>query len=189
MKTKLAIFASGTGSNALKILEYFEEHNQIEVVLILSNKKEAKVLDYASLYQTNKLVVKKKEFLNEDFMLNTLKLFRVDFIVLAGFLWLIPKYLVHNYKNKIVNIHPSLLPQFGGKGMYGMNVHRAVKDSKESISGMTIHYVNEHFDEGEIIFQAKCELDESDSPEMIAQKVLQLEHQHYAPIIESVIIN
>jgi phosphoribosylglycinamide formyltransferase-1 len=134
------------------------------------------------------LVINRNYFYETEEILQVLNQKNTDFIVLAGFLWLIPDYLVNTYANRMVNIHPALLPKYGGKGMYGMNVHRAVKVAGEKESGITIHYVNAKYDEGNIIFQAACSLEETDSPEIIAQKVRTLEHQHFAPIIESLII-
>jgi phosphoribosylglycinamide formyltransferase-1 len=184
----IAIFATGGGSNAQKIIEHFENHDAAKVSLIISNKKNAGVLDIAAAKNIPTLIINREEFYQTEDILQKLDTFHIDFIVLAGFLWLMPTYLVKSYANKVVNIHPALLPKYGGKGMYGMNVHRAVHAAQEEESGMTIHYVNEHYDEGTIIFQAKCTLQITDSPEDIAKKVLQLEHQHYPKVIESVIL-
>lgn len=184
----IAIFATGGGSNAQKIIEHFENHPKVKVSLIISNKKNAGVLERAAVKNIPTLIINREEFYQTENILQKLDTFQIDFIVLAGFLWLIPTYLVKSYVNKVVNIHPALLPKYGGKGMYGMNVHRAVHAAKEAESGMTIHYVNEHYDEGNIIFQAKCTLQSSDSPEDIAKKVLQLEHQHYSKVIERLIL-
>ena len=184
----IAIFATGGGSNALKIIEHFEFHDVARVRLIISNKKNAGVLDKATVKNIPSLIINREEFYQTENILQKLDTFDIDFIVLAGFLWLIPTYIVKSYANKVVNIHPALLPKYSGKGMYGMNVHRAVHDDKETESGMTVHFVNEHYDEGAIIFQAKCSILSSDSPDNIAKKVLQLEHQHYPKVIEKLIL-
>lgn len=183
----IAIFASGTGSNARKIVEYFVDHPEINVVLIVSNKKTAKVLDLSLEYQLSTLVIDRSYFYESKDLLNVLKAESVEFIALAGFLWLIPPYLIDAFPSHIVNIHPALLPKYGGKGMYGMNVHRAVKQNKEVESGPTIHLVNAEYDKGEVLFQTKCPLQEEDSPETIASKVLALEHEHFAPTLEDFI--
>ncbi len=183
----IAIFATGGGSNAQKIIEHFKDNNETQVSLIISNKENAGVIDKAKAHNIPTLIINRHEFYKTKDILKKLHTFDIDFIVLAGFLWLIPNYLVKEFPNRIVNIHPALLPKYGGKGMYGMNVHRAVFEAKEEESGMTIHFVNEHYDEGAIIFQAKCLLDTTNSPEDIAQKVLELEHQYYPKVIEKVI--
>lgn len=183
----IAIFASGSGSNARKILEYFEERNDVEVAIIITNRKNAGVLNHASDFDVPSLRIDKSYFYKNDCILKVLKSEKIDLIVLAGFLWLIPAYLISEYPEKIVNIHPALLPKYGGKGMYGHHVHEAVKVNNESESGMTIHYVNEQFDEGGHIFQAKCDISSLDSSDDIAAKVLQLEHKHYAEVIDSVL--
>jgi len=184
---KIAIFASGTGSNAAKIVKHLKGHKTIEVVLIVSNKSTAGVLSMASQNGIPTEILNRQEFNNNEGFLEKLSSFEVDFIVLAGFLWLVPGYLVQAYTKRIVNIHPALLPKYGGKGMYGMNVHKAVKSANESESGPTIHFVNEHYDEGDIIFQVKTEILESDTPDDIAAKVLKLEHQYYPIVVEKVI--
>ena len=183
----LAIFASGTGSNALKIIEHFKAHPSIRVALIVSNKKEAPVLDIARRNGIPTTVISRKKFKESEYVLEILNTYHIDFVVLAGFLLLVPSYLVDAYQNKIVNIHPALLPAYGGKGMYGMNVHQAVHQAGEAFSGITIHYVNEHYDEGNIIFQAKCAIERSDTPKDIAMKVRTLEHRHFAPVVESLL--
>ncbi len=185
---RIAIFASGTGSNALKIIEHFKAHSSIEVALVVSNKDTAGVLEIAKAHQIPTLLLEKNIFRKSTQLLNDFKVYQIDFIALAGFLWLIPAYLVKAFPNKIVNIHPALLPRYGGKGMYGHYVHEAVFAAKEQQSGMTIHYVNEQYDEGNIIFQASCTLTPNDNPTIIAQKVLQLEHKHYAKVIENLLI-
>ncbi|MEM6395875.1 MAG: phosphoribosylglycinamide formyltransferase [Bacteroidota bacterium] len=179
------MFVSGTGSNARKIIERFKDHPHISVALLVSNKSKAPALLMAAEHDVPTLVVNRSRFYDHtDFTLGELERFEIDFIVLAGFLWLIPAYLVEAFPNKIVNIHPALLPKYGGKGMYGMHVHRAVVEAGESESGMTIHYVNEHYDEGNIVFQARTGIDPGDTPEQVAQKVLKLEHEHYGSVVE-----
>lgn len=183
----IAIFASGTGTNAGKIIEYFKENPNIRVVLVVSNKATAPVLNLADQHGIEKMVIRRRSFYETEGLLGELRKRKVDFIVLAGFLWLIPKYLVRAYEKRMVNIHPALLPKYGGRGMYGMHVHQAVKAAGESASGITIHYVDEHYDEGSIVFQASCPLEPEDEPEDIARKVQRLEHQHFAPVVEQLV--
>lgn len=183
----IAIFASGTGTNAGKIIEYFKENPNIRVVLVVSNKATAPVLNLADQHGIEKMVIRRRSFYETEGLLGELRKRKVDFIVLAGFLWLIPEYLVRAYEKRMVNIHPALLPKYGGRGMYGMHVHQAVKAAGESASGITIHYVDEHYDEGSIVFQASCPLEPEDEPEDIARKVQRLEHQHFAPVVEQLV--
>ena len=183
----IAIFASGSGTNAENIIKYFKSNNQININLILSNKKEAFVLKRAEKYNIPYFVFTKEEFYKSEKILKKLKEYNIDFVVLAGFLLLIPANIINNYKNKIVNIHPALLPKYGGKGMYGNNVHKAVKLNNETETGITIHYVNEKYDEGAIIFQAKCNIDVDDSIEKIADKVHKLEYKYFPVIIEKIL--
>ena len=187
MPYNIAIFASGSGSNAESIINYFSKKTDIDVSLIVSNKSDAYVLTRAKNHNLDTLILDKAHFNSDKKMLDNLSKYNIDFIVLAGFLWLVPAYLVKAFPHRIINIHPALLPDYGGKGMYGKRVHQAVFDNNERTSGMTIHYVDEHYDEGHIIFQEKVELQASDTPDIIAQKVLELEHRHYARIIESII--
>ncbi|MEM1216505.1 MAG: phosphoribosylglycinamide formyltransferase [Bacteroidota bacterium] len=184
---QIAIFASGTGSNARKIIEYFQDHPSIEVTLVVSNKSAAPVLEMAESFGIATQVIQRKVFYETETLLDDLQ--SVDLLVLAGFLWLVPPYLVHAFPHKIVNIHPALLPRYGGKGMYGMHVHQAVAEAGETESGLTIHYVNEVYDEGQIIFQARCALDATDTAEDIAAKVLALEHEHFAPTLEQLLLH
>jgi len=182
---KLALFASGRGSNAEKIISYFAESSQVSAELIVTNKADAKVLDLARQEQISQFVIANKaEFTQSDKLLNALHDKGITHIILAGFLWLIPTNLINAYPNSIINIHPALLPKYGGKGMYGMNVHKAVKANGEPRSGITIHLVNEHYDDGKHLGQFTCDLDRCDSPEDIAEKVLALEHYHYPRVIE-----
>ena len=183
----LAIFASGGGSNARKIIEHFHGSHTGKVALIVSNKADAGVLAIAAEYNIPTLVINRKGFYETEEILDVLNSHEIDFVVLAGFLWLAPGYLVKAFKGKIVNIHPALLPKYGGKGMYGHHVHEAVKAAGEKESGITIHLVNEHYDEGDIIFQTTCPLEPNDSAEDIARKVLALEHHHFPKIIEQLL--
>ncbi len=178
---KLALFVSGTGSNARTIIDRFQQHPEdgVEVVLVVSNKPDAGALLMAAERNVPTLVLNRRSFYDTEDLLTQLSAFRVDFIALAGFLWLVPGYLVRAFPNKMVNIHPALLPAYGGKGMYGANVHRAVKTNAEPESGITIHYVNEQYDEGDYVFQAAVRLDPEDSPEKIGERVLRLEHANY----------
>lgn len=184
---KIAIFASGTGSNALKIIEHFKDKDVATVALVVSNKSKAAVLDKAKANNIETLIIKRTTFYDTKEVLTLFKEKGIDFVVLAGFLWLMPRYLVKAYKEKMVNIHPALLPKYGGKGMYGMNVHKAVHAAKEAITGITIHYVNEHYDEGSVVFQASCKVIATDTPEDISMKVRALEHQYFPQIIEELI--
>ncbi len=184
---RLAIFASGNGSNAQNIAEYFDSHPQIRVALILSNKPDAYVLKRAQNLGIPTVVFDREEFYNTDSILQKLQKHNIDFIVLAGFLWLIPKSLIDAFPRKIINIHPALLPRYGGKGMYGNRVHRAVLDAGETQSGITIHYVNERYDEGDIIFQAKCPVFPEDTVDSLANRIHGLEYKFYPQIIEKII--
>lgn len=183
-KSKIAILASGGGSNAEEIIKYFQHHPSIEVALVLSNNPEAFVLERVKKLGVTAKVFNKQEFQQSEIFLRWLKELQVSHIVLAGFLWLIPDYLINAFERRIVNIHPAILPKFGGKGMYGMKVHQAVKASGETETGITIHLVNEKYDDGQILFQARCILTETDTPEQIAKKVHQLEHASYPKVIE-----
>lgn len=183
----MAIFASGKGSNAQRIVEYFKRRKTGEVAMIVSNKPRAGVLRMAEENGIRSVVIDRSMFYESQRLLEVLRDQRIDFIVLAGFLWLMPEYLVRAFPDKIVNIHPALLPKYGGKGMYGMHVHEAVHKAGDDKSGMTIHFVNERYDKGSIIFQAQCELDASDGPNTIAAKVLNLEHQYYPEVIEKLL--
>ncbi len=184
---KLAIFASGGGSNARKIMEHFEQSSVAQVALVVSNKRDAGVLEIAAARGIPTEIIDRQGFYESEAILDILKKNEIGFIALAGFLWLIPAYLVRAFPRKILNIHPALLPKFGGKGMYGLHVHAAVKAAGETESGPTIHIVNEHYDEGDIIFQARCPVSAEDTPADIARNVLALEHRFYPEIIEQVI--
>ena len=183
----IAILASGAGSNAQKILEHFSDRMDIAVRLIVSNKQEAGVLNIAKVASIDTFVVTRDSFYATTDLLVELDKRNIDFIVLAGFLWLIPPYLIQHYPDRIINIHPALLPKYGGKGMYGHFVHEAVHLAKETHSGITIHYVNEKYDEGSIVFQEICEILPSDQPEDIARKVQVLEHSYYPTVIDQLV--
>ncbi|RZL31584.1 MAG: phosphoribosylglycinamide formyltransferase [Pedobacter sp.] len=187
MKKRIAIFASGSGSNAQKIMEHFKRNTEVEVSLVLTNNADAYVLQRADSFEIPSHVFDKQEFYKTDNIIDLLKNLDIDLIVLAGFLWLIPKNLIQEYPGRIVNIHPAILPKFGGKGMYGDFVHKAVMQANEPEGGITIHYVNENYDEGEYIYQAKYKIDKGDNLEMIKFKGQQLEHLHYPKVVESII--
>lgn len=187
MKKRIAIFASGSGSNAQKIMEHFKYDDRAEVVLVLSNNSDAYVLQRADNFEIPTHICCREDFYDSDEVIQLLKRLQVDLIVLAGFLWLIPQNLLQQFPNKIINIHPSLLPKYGGKGMYGDRVHQAVLDAKEEESGITIHFVNENFDEGEIIQQARFRIEPEDTLEIIKFKGQQLEHLHYPKVIENLL--
>jgi formyltetrahydrofolate-dependent phosphoribosylglycinamide formyltransferase len=185
--THIAIFASGAGSNAEKIIAHLKNHTSIQVSLIVCNKPGAGVLGIAAANQIPTLLIEKDRFFRGDAYLPELRSRNIGFVVLAGFLWKVPDALVAAYPNKIINIHPALLPKYGGKGMYGMHVHEAVIAAGEKESGITIHYVNEHFDEGAPIFQATCPIEPGDTPEQLAEKIHVLEHRHFPEVVERVV--
>ncbi len=184
MKKKIAIFASGSGSNAQKIIEHFKRSAVAEVVLILSNNPNAYVLQRADNFEIPSHSFSRHEFYDTGQVVKLLKNLQVDLVVLAGFLWLIPSSLLAAFPNRIINIHPSLLPKYGGKGMYGDKVHQSILDNKEEESGITIHFVNEHFDEGEVIHQSRFKIDPKDNIEVVKFKGQQLEHHHFPRVIE-----
>ncbi len=186
MIRKIAIFASGSGSNAENIISYFEKSDKFEFPLILSNKPDAYVHQRAKKFQIPSFYFTKESFIDGNEILDFLNTYKIDSIILAGFLLKVPEVLVQAFPNNIINIHPALLPKFGGKGMYGDNVHKAVKASGETESGITVHYVNEHYDDGNIILQAKCALNELDTPESIADKVHALEYEFFPKAIEQI---
>ena len=187
MKRKIAIFASGTGSNALNLITYFSEHPLAEVVLLASNNSNAGALQHAARLNVPSAVFDKAAFNRPEIILSCLQQHGIDLIVLAGFLLHIPTFLVEAFPQSIINLHPALLPKFGGKGMYGMHVHRAVKEAGETLTGITIHYINEHYDEGMIIAQYSCPVEADDTPETIAQKVHRLEYRYYPLVIEQLL--
>ena len=183
----IAIFASGTGTNAREIIKYFQDVADTSVSLVISGKTEAGVVEIAKEHNIAVMVLDRKEFKESEMLLSDLRGQNIDFIVLAGFMWLIPKFIVTAHQGCIVNIHPALLPKYGGKGMYGISVHKAVIDAGETESGITIHYVNERYDEGSIVFQAKCSVKPDDTPESLAERVRQLEHEHYPRVIKELV--
>jgi len=187
VKKRIAIFASGSGSNAQKLMEHFKRNAEIEISLVLTNNPDAYVLQRADNFEIPSHIFDKYEFYKTDEVIDLLKNLDIDFIVLAGFLWLIPQNLIAAYPGRIINIHPAILPKFGGKGMYGDHVHNAVIAAGETEGGITIHYVNENYDEGEYIYQAKYKIDKNDSLEMIKFKGQQLEHLHYPRIVEGIV--
>jgi phosphoribosylglycinamide formyltransferase 1 len=183
----VAVFASGNGTNAQRIIDYFSGNPQIKITLVLSNKQDAFVLQRAQHLNVPSFCFTANELKNTSIVLDKLKEYKIDFIVLAGFMIMVPDSLIKLFPNKIVNIHPALLPKYGGKGMFGDHVHKAVIEAKEKESGISIHYVNEKYDEGAIIFQAKCEITPTDTPETLAARIHELEHKYYPEIIEKVI--
>ena len=184
-KKKIVILASGSGTNAENIFNFFQNNKQVEVVKLYCNKKNAFVFERAKKYNISSQLIN-RDFLNEK-LLDELKVLEVDYVILAGFLLKIPDNLVSNFPNRIVNIHPSLLPSYGGKGMYGMHVHEAVIAARELKSGITIHFVNEHYDEGQVIFQAECEIQSQDTAEDLASKIHILEQNYFPRVLNSVI--
>ncbi len=184
---KLAILASGTGSNAKVIIEHFEASEKVCIALVASNNADAGVLSIAEDFSIKTFILNKQNFKESEDFIMLLKHLEIDFVVLAGFLWKVPSNLILKFPDRIVNVHPALLPKYGGKGMYGHFVHEAVHANKEKESGITIHFVNENYDEGNIIFQAHVQLAEGDIPLSIEQKVRALELKHYAAIIDELI--
>lgn len=183
-KIRIAIFASGSGTNAEQIIQHFRKVESGEVGLILSNNPTAYVLERARNHKIPHFTFNRDDFYKSKKVDEVLRLNKIDFIVLAGFMWLIPERFLRQYPQRMVNIHPALLPKYGGKGMYGMHVHEAVVANKEKESGITIHWVNEKYDEGQVIFQAKCKVAAGDTPEMVAEKIHKLEYAHYPKVIE-----
>ncbi len=186
---RIIIFASGSGTNAENIIKYFHERKIAEVTHVFSNNLRAKVLKRAHDLKVKALHFDKASFYDTNEVLNILKDANPDVIVLAGFLWIFPKKIIEIFPNKVINIHPALLPKYGGKGMYGHHVHEAVVRNKEKESGITIHYVSEHYDEGAIIFQAKTAISESDTAEDVANAIHQLEYKHFPVVIEKVLLS
>jgi phosphoribosylglycinamide formyltransferase 1 len=184
---KIAVFASGSGTNAQAIAEYFNKNSEVKVDCILTNNSNAYVLERAKKLFIPSIIFTREELFNTLNIVNLLKERHIDLIVLAGFLWLIPKQIIEAFPNRIINIHPALLPKYGGKGMFGMHVHQSVINNKESESGISIHFVNEKYDEGNIIFQAKCKVDPSETTESLAEKIHELEHIHFPRVIHEVI--
>jgi phosphoribosylglycinamide formyltransferase 1 len=187
-KIRMALLASGDGTNVSNFIRYFKDHPVIEVALVVSNNLDALVLSKAAKEGVAHLVIRNDQWKDKDLVMGIFTESKIDFIVLAGFLLLVPGFLIEHYQNKIVNIHPALLPGFGGKGMYGMRVHQAVIDAGEEKSGITIHQVNERYDEGETICQFSLDVKHDDTPESLARKIHQLEYKHYPKVVEKLIL-
>lgn len=183
----IAIFASGSGSNAENIINFFNNDPEVQIRLIISNKSDAFVLERAKNLRIKSAIFSNSDFRETSKVLNFLKSESIDLVVLAGFLIKVPINLIEAFPNKIINIHPALLPKYGGRGMYGNNVHKAVVEAGEKESGITIHYINEEYDEGNIIFQAKCDISDSDTFSNVAEKVHALEYKYFPKIIKQVI--
>ncbi len=186
---RIVIFASGSGTNAENLIKFFQNREQVSVIQVLTNNPHAKVLDRCKKLKVSALSFNRVAFTETDDVLNILKASKPDLIILAGFLWKFPEHILHEFPNKVINIHPALLPKYGGKGMYGMHVHEAVVANHETETGITIHYVNENYDEGAIIFQATCEVSSSDSAEDVAAKVHELEMEHFPKVVEKLLSN
>lgn len=185
---KIALFASGNGTNVQRIIEYFNNNQKVNVSLVLTNNSKAGVIKRAKDLRVRYLLFSKDDFYHSSKIVDVLNEHDIDMIVLAGFLWLIPVNIIKVFSGKIVNIHPALLPKYGGKGMYGRYVHEKVIQNQEKESGITIHYVNEKYDDGQIIFQAKTAIEKKDTPDSLAQKIHQLEYEHFPRVIEKLLL-
>lgn len=185
--TNIAILASGNGSNAQRIIEYFSGNAKVKVAIVITNNENAYVRQRAAMLGVKDVYISRADFKSGEKVVETLRQNNIHWVILAGFMQLIPSLLIKDFPNKIINIHPALLPAYGGKGMYGMHVHEAVIANKDAESGITIHYVNEVYDDGEIIFQAKCSLNAEDTPDSLAEKIHELEHAHFPKVIEQLI--
>jgi phosphoribosylglycinamide formyltransferase-1 len=183
----IAIFASGSGTNAENIIKYFSTGNSAKVTLVLSNRREAFVLNRAAALGVKTIFFDRIDLYKKDTVLDCLLDNKIDFIVLAGFLWLIPEKILDTYGRRIVNIHPALLPSYGGKGMYGEKIHEAVIANGDRESGITIHYVNRFYDEGDIIFQARCKIEPGETADTLAKKIHTLEYKHFPEVIEKLV--
>ena len=186
--TRLAIFASGSGTNAENIIKYFQNRSGISISCVCTNRPDAGVIERAQRHHIPVLVFTREDLYQNGRVLTYLNQNMIDWIILAGFLWLVPAALIDRYPSKIINIHPALLPQYGGKGMYGERVHRAVLENSEKKSGITIHFVNREYDKGSIIFQATCEVDPADTSESLATRVHKLEYEHFPRVIEEAVL-
>jgi phosphoribosylglycinamide formyltransferase 1 len=184
---RIVIFASGSGTNAENLIKFFHNKNNASVIQVLTNNPYAKVIERCNKLNVSCLSFNRIAFYNTNHILDILKNLNPDLIVLAGFLWKFPEMILNKFPNKVINVHPALLPKYGGKGMYGMHVHEAVVSNKEIETGITIHYVNEHYDEGAVIFQAKCDVSSSDSAEDVAAKIHELEMEHFPKVVESIL--
>jgi phosphoribosylglycinamide formyltransferase-1 len=185
---RIVIFASGSGTNAENLIKFFHNSDNATVIQVLCNNPHAKVLDRAKKLQVSALSFNKVAFTKTEDVLNILKASQPDLIVLAGFLWKFPENILNAFPNKVINVHPALLPNYGGKGMYGMHVHEAIVANKETKTGITIHYVNEHYDEGAIIFQAKCDVVSSDTAADVADKIHKLEMEYFPKVVEQLLL-
>jgi phosphoribosylglycinamide formyltransferase-1 len=183
---RIAIFASGEGTNTQCLIDYFSGSN-VTIALIACNNPAAGVFKRAKKSNIPSLLIDRESLYKSKLTLQRLLEEKIDLIVCAGFLWKIPDAILHAFPDKVINIHPALLPKYGGKGMYGMKVHKAVIDAGEKTSGITIHYLNENYDEGKIIFQSKCEINEDDTAEILAQKIQALEHEHFPKVVEQIV--
>lgn len=184
---RIAVFASGNGSNAENIIKYFSNDKNISVDIVLTNNADAFVIERAAKFKVPVMVFNREEFYNEEIVLNRLLKDKIDLVVLAGFMWLVPSYLIQHYPLNIVNIHPALLPKYGGKGMYGAHVHQAVSAANEKESGITIHYVNEKYDDGDIIFQESVKIEEGEKADTIAEKIHALEYEYFPKVIAELV--
>ncbi|MGR7812688.1 phosphoribosylglycinamide formyltransferase [Lacinutrix undariae] len=184
---RIVIFASGSGSNAENLIKFFHNRDNASVIQVLTNNPHAKVLDRCKKLKISALSFNRIAFTEREDVLNILKASQPDLIVLAGFLWKFPENIINEFPNKVINVHPALLPKFGGKGMYGSHVHEAVVANKETETGITIHYVNEHYDDGAIIFQAKCNVEKNDTPQDVAAKIHELEMEHFPKVVEKLL--
>jgi len=185
---RLALFASGNGSNAAKLIEHFADHPRINCALVVCNKPQAGVIQRAEAAGVPVLLISRERFLQGDAYLPELRAAGIDWIILAGFLWKVPQALVTAFPGRMLNIHPALLPNYGGKGMYGRHVHEAVIAAGETESGITIHFVDEHYDHGDVVFQARCVVLPGDTPETLAARIHGLEHLHYPPVVEAAVL-
>ncbi|WP_111683303.1 phosphoribosylglycinamide formyltransferase [Winogradskyella tangerina] len=186
---RIVIFASGSGSNAENLIKFFQNSDKASVIQVLTNNPHAKVLDRCKRLKTSALSFNRVAFSKSEDVLNILRTSKPDLIVLAGFLWKFPEFILNEFQDRVINIHPALLPKYGGKGMYGMHVHNAVVANEETETGITIHYVNENYDEGAIIFQAKCEVSPSDSAVDVAAKIHELEMEHFPKVVEKLVVS
>ncbi|WP_439152504.1 phosphoribosylglycinamide formyltransferase [Winogradskyella sp.] len=184
---RIVIFASGSGSNAENLIKFFHNSDNVSVIQVLTNNPHAKVLDRCKILKVSALSFNRIAFSKSEDVLNILKAAKPDLIVLAGFLWKFPKFILNEFENKVINIHPALLPKYGGKGMYGMHVHEAVVANRETETGITIHYVNENYDEGAIIFQTTCEVLPSDSAVDVASKIHELEMTNFPKVVNKLL--
>jgi phosphoribosylglycinamide formyltransferase-1 len=187
MMKRLIIFASGSGTNAQNIIQHFKYHKLVKVVLVLTNNKDAKVLDRCKVLKTNSLVFSKDELMSAKSVNEVLKQEKPDLIILAGFLLKFPEFILKEFPNKVINLHPALLPKYGGKGMFGLHVHKAVIANNEKETGITFHYVNENYDEGAIIFQKSVSLEANETPDTVAKKIHELEHAYFPKVIEDLL--